>query len=868
MLRMKRILLIVLVASIARADSLLVRTFAGTGAVGSSDGPRQTATFKGPNGLAFDSAGNLYVCDIENHAIRRIDASGNVTTIARDVGGPVGIAIDSHGNAFITDNPDSCIRKIAPDGMVSTFAGQLGVAGYADGTGTAARFKFPHEIAIDSSDNLYVADVANHVIRKITPAGVVSTLAGRAGVRGGADGQGSAATFEFPSSITVDAAGNVWTGGNGAIRKITPDGTVTTIAGVNNATGYVDGPASSARFEIGPEGLVFDANGNLLIADPGNQLIRSLSPDGIVSTVAGTKGVAGFTEGVGALLNFPLGMTSDRAGRIYFSDSANNVIRVAIFASGAPSLTITNPANGATITNGSPIRVTVANAVIDCASPWQLLVDGNVAATSCSNTVRLTSALSAGQHEFTAHLSDVLAVDAKVTVTIAPDPLFDLAAIVPGQARTSGSAGSFFRSSAWLTNPTDQSEVVRLRFVAGAGFAQPPSNDVTVTIPPHESVAYKDVVSELFAGDTTGGNVIVSAGHAMPLPVITARTFNDTPNGTFGQFIRAIPLSASNDVVQLHGLGADAANRSNLGIVNLSSANLHAMVTLFDAAGAKIGNDVPVDVAPYSSLQLGRVNVVAGLGDVPLFSARVTANGAFAAYVSKLDNVTSDPIFMTPLVARTEQWIDGIGAVHGADTIFKSTLVLANESAAAAHVRIAYTLRATNAVIDEKSLTIAPNSSLLYNDVINELFARPETAGTLAINSDVPVIAWARTYSDRGANGTLGQFIPAFERASLGDAILPGLSDNAGFRANLGIVNVLTADQDVRVEVFGSDAAKLGEQTYHVRGGEAILVARFLSQLAGRSVDDAYARVTGAVYAWASLVDNRSTDQTFVPAIP
>src|ERR1041385_609500 len=161
MLRMKRILLIVLVASIARADSLLVRTFAGTGAVGSSDGPRQTATFKGPYGLAFDSAGNLYVCDIENHAIRRIDASGNVTTIARDVGGPVGIAIDSHGNAFITDNPDSCIRKIAPDGMVSTFAGQLGVAGYADGTGTAARFKFPHEIAIDSSDNLYVADVAN-----------------------------------------------------------------------------------------------------------------------------------------------------------------------------------------------------------------------------------------------------------------------------------------------------------------------------------------------------------------------------------------------------------------------------------------------------------------------------------------------------------------------------------------------------------------------------------------------------------------------------------------------------------------------------------------------------------------------------------
>jgi len=176
--------------------------------------------------------------------------------------------------------------------------------------------------------------------------------------------------------------------------------------------------------------------------------------------------------------------------------------------------------------------------------------------------------------------------------------------------------------------------------------------------------------------------------------------------------------------------------------------------------------------------------------------------------------------------------------------------------------------------LDEKTITIPAGGSITYRDVINELFERPETAGALAVSSDVPVTAWGRTYSDREAEGTLGQFIPAFDRTLLfgtAGAILPGLSDNAAFRTNFGAMNVSATDQDIRVEIFADDATKLGERSYHVRAGEAIFVGRFLAAITSRSVEDVYVRVTpgtpGAIYAWASSVDNRSTDQTFVRPI-
>jgi hypothetical protein len=323
--------------------ALVVGRYAGTGAEGSANGPASTATFSFPIGLTFDRSGNLLVAE-GDFIVRRISRGGIVSIVAgtagaagyRDgsssearFGGLHGITVDSHGNIFVTDNPNHAVRKIAPDGTVSTFVGN-GTPGSADGSGTAARLNFPHDLAIDANDNLYVADVANHTIRKITPAGVMTTFAGRAGQRGNTDGRGSAALFQFPSSLAVDASGNVWVGGNAVIRRIAPDGTVTTIAGAAGIEGTTDGDALAARFAGGPEGLAFAPSGDLYIS--GGTTVRRLDTNGRVTTIAGMPGRSGDAEGTGsaARLSLVLGIVVNPESRLFITDALNHRILAAI----------------------------------------------------------------------------------------------------------------------------------------------------------------------------------------------------------------------------------------------------------------------------------------------------------------------------------------------------------------------------------------------------------------------------------------------------------------------------------------------------------------------------------------------------------
>ena len=185
------------------------------------------------------------------------------------------------------------IRKITPAGVVTTFAGTAGQSGSADGTGAAARFTNPEGTAVDGAGNVYVADTFNDTIRKITPAGVVTTLAGTAGQGGSADGTGAAARFAFPTGVAVDGAGNVYVADtdNDTIRKITPAGVVTTLAGTAGQSGSADGTGAAARFNS-PFGLAVDGAGNIYVADEDNDAIREITPAGVVSTLAGTAGQA------------------------------------------------------------------------------------------------------------------------------------------------------------------------------------------------------------------------------------------------------------------------------------------------------------------------------------------------------------------------------------------------------------------------------------------------------------------------------------------------------------------------------------------------------------------------------------------------
>ncbi|MFI5192908.1 MAG: NHL repeat-containing protein [Chitinophagales bacterium] len=318
-----------------------VSTLTGNSTEGFADGTATTAEFSSPYSVAVDNSGNVYVADYGNNRIRKITPDGTTSTFAgsgtagtADGAGaaaqftqPRSVAVDAAGNVFVCDYNNEDIRKITPAGVVSTVAGN-GYAGYADGQGTSAQFASPTSIAVDASDNLYVADLANERIRKITAGGMVTTLAGSDGY-GLTDGKGSAAQFHFPNGIAVDAAGNLYVSDsqNNAIRKITPDGTVSTLAG-NGQQGYVDGPGSSAEFD-NPGAVTVDASGNVYVAGPDDDHIRKITPAGVVSTTTGNGG-SGLVNGSlsDARFNSPTGLAVDAAGKnIYVAEYGNNDIR-------------------------------------------------------------------------------------------------------------------------------------------------------------------------------------------------------------------------------------------------------------------------------------------------------------------------------------------------------------------------------------------------------------------------------------------------------------------------------------------------------------------------------------------------------------
>lgn len=243
---------------------------------------------------------------------------------------PVAIVADSAGNLYVGDTGNDTIVRVTPAGAATTFAGSGGSTGSADGTGTAARFNDPSGLAIASDGTLSVTDTANATIRRITAAGVVTTLAGSPNSRGNTDGTGSAATFRSPIGIARDASGNLYVADaqNHTIRRVTPAGAVTTFAGSAGASGSVDGTSATARFN-NPTGVAVDSSGNVYVADTTNNTIRRISTTGLVTTLAGVAGISGSSDGAGAnaLFNQPTGLAVDASGNLYVSDTANSTVR-------------------------------------------------------------------------------------------------------------------------------------------------------------------------------------------------------------------------------------------------------------------------------------------------------------------------------------------------------------------------------------------------------------------------------------------------------------------------------------------------------------------------------------------------------------
>jgi sugar lactone lactonase YvrE len=327
-----------------------VTTFAGSGSSGSADGSALNSTFNRPSSVATDRLGNIYIADAGNSRIRKITSLGIVSTVAgygnftgsqdgvgsaATFSSPSGIAVDYAGNIYVADTGNNKIRKITPSGNVSTLAGS-GNIGSSDGIGQSASFKYPSGVAVDGSGNVYVADTGNSKIRKITSFGVVTTLAG-SGLAQTKNGAGLLAGFATICDIVTDSEGNVYVSESGSslsgmlfnqnsIRKITPSGNVITLAG-SSSTGSQDGAGSAATFNA-PRGLAVDISGNIYVADAGNHKIRKVSKSGIVSTLAG-YGVSGNLDasGANATFNGPTDIVVDSSGNLFVADFNNRKIR-------------------------------------------------------------------------------------------------------------------------------------------------------------------------------------------------------------------------------------------------------------------------------------------------------------------------------------------------------------------------------------------------------------------------------------------------------------------------------------------------------------------------------------------------------------
>jgi sugar lactone lactonase YvrE len=321
-------------------------TVAGTGrAAHSGDGgPATQAAINWPTDIDFDSTGNLFLAEGNGNHVRRISPDGIITTVAGSGkfsfsgdGGPaisaglsaVFVSVDSADNLYISDVTNSRIRKVDTNGTITTFAGGGNPAdGIGDGgPATSAGLAVPLDTAVDASGNLLICDFRHHRVRMVTPAGTITTLAGtgQAGFSGDG-GPATAAQLAFPSGVVMDNAGHLYLSDldNNRVRMVSPDGTIRTVAGGGNpADGLGDGgPATEARLDA-PTQLALDGAGNLFIADTRHHRIRRVGPVGIISTVAGT-GKAGFSGDGGpaaqAELMGPAGLKMDKAGNLYFCD--------------------------------------------------------------------------------------------------------------------------------------------------------------------------------------------------------------------------------------------------------------------------------------------------------------------------------------------------------------------------------------------------------------------------------------------------------------------------------------------------------------------------------------------------------------------
>jgi uncharacterized delta-60 repeat protein len=346
---------------------------------------------------------------------------------------PIGIAVDVAGNIYVADSGNHIIREISPSGTnwdVTTLAGSSGNPGSTDGNGTDAQFNNPHGVAVDTSNNVYVADYDNFTIRQIKPSGDVTTIAGLAGNSGSVDAFGASARFRSLYGVTVDASNNVFVAdlGNHTIRKLSLSGLVTTIAGLASTSGSADGVGNVARFNQ-PSSVATDNFGNVFVTDNNNFTIRKISPNGTVVTIAGLAGSYLAQNGTGSTARFknPFGLTIDGLGNIYVADTGNDQIQKGVSTAGAPHI-LTQPTNVIKVTGMTTTFTVGISGTAPFVYQWQKngtnLVDGGNIFGSATNTLALSNVSTNDAANYTVvvtnSIGSITSIVASLTVLVPP----------------------------------------------------------------------------------------------------------------------------------------------------------------------------------------------------------------------------------------------------------------------------------------------------------------------------------------------------------------------------------------------------------------------------------------------------------------
>jgi sugar lactone lactonase YvrE len=708
------------------------------------------------------------------------DYNGEGRALWSVLGLPRGMAVDSAGNLFIGDI--GRVRRVTPAGIITTVAGD-GVSDYGGDGGPAAeaQLRYAADVAVDSENNLYIADIDDHRIRKVTPDGMISTVAGTG--TGGFDGDGGPAAnakLDEPAGVVVDTGGNIYIADsrNHRIRKVTLSGQITTVAGsgardtfdfkgfpiYGGGYGGDGGPALQALLK-NPRGVAIDMAGNLFIADSGNQRIRRVNIAGTIDTIAG-NGAQDFSGDDGpassAALAMPESITVDETGNLYIADTGNHRIRkVGIDGNIATIAGVGSPGfNG----NGQPATASQLN----FPGGIEVDADGNLLVADTGNyQVRRLFLGDPSQ----------------------PPPEPPTTWILPSSARSIGLNGAFFTTELVLANTSSQDALLTLEFLNNNRDGRD-GIQKALTLGAGRSVVYADVLGTLF-GVTDGYGAIRITCSSATL-AIQGQTSTRSPNkGSYGQSVLAIQHQGW--IVQglprtIVGIREDNQFRTNLIMANATEAPLDVNIQLRSPEGASLASRQlllrPLEMSQLTQLvrYLGVTEDTAG---AQLLISTSTPGGYLAAYAALIDNVTNDPRTLLPQTGEgvfPYGWILPSSAHSpGLDGAYYTTdLTLANIS----NGDVTYSLKFLGNQVDgrsgpEKTFVIAPRTSVTFPDVLRSLFGVSEDFGAIqvalsALTSTTPhsLAVQAETSTSR-SGGTFGQSVPAVAEGEFIDVLTP-----------------------------------------------------------------------------------------------